>query len=593
MSLPQVLSVGLILIAVLLLVWGRLRYDLVAALALVAGVAVGVVPVADAFSGFSDQIVVTVGSALVVSAGLMRSGVVDWVVRPLRPLMRGPVMEVFVLTALVTAASGFVKNIAALAMLMPVALQVARRSGRSPGDLLMPMSFGALLGGLVTLIGTSPNIIVSRVRGEITGTPFAMFDFAPVGVVLAVAGAAFLAVGWRLLPRRGGPAGAAGEAFAVDDYTFETRVPPGSPIVDRTVAELEAMADGEAAVVAIVRERFRRYVPAGHWWIFADDVLVIQGDATVLRTVIAEAGLELVGDRGPPGEPVGGREVAVVEAVVAPGSTLVGQSAEQVALRERVGLNLLGMSRRGARIRQRLRRLRFQPGDLLVLQGPADSMTAALAEIGCLPLAERNLPLGRKRRLFVPLAILALAVTAVSFQVVPVQVGFFAAAVGMILTGALTADDAYRAVDWPVLILLACLIPVSESLQRTGATDLIADQLAAATASLPPVGSLGLVLVAAMAVTPFLNNAATVLVMAPIGAGLAGRLGLSADPFLMAVAVGAACDFLTPIGHQCNTLVMGPGGYRFGDYWRLGLPLSVLVALMGTAAIAFVWPLAP
>jgi di/tricarboxylate transporter len=565
----------------------------VAALSLVGGVVLGIVPFADAFAGFSDQIVVTVASALVVSAGLMRSGVVDWAVRPIRPLMRGPVMEVFVLTALVTAASGFVKNIAALAMLMPVALQVARRSGRSPGDLLMPMSFGALLGGLVTLIGTSPNIIVSRVRAEIVGTPFAMFDFAPVGIALAVAGTAFLAVGWRLLPRRRRARSGAGEAFAIDDYTFETKVPAGSPFVNRTVAELEAMAEGEASVVAIVRERYRRYVPAGHWWIFADDVLVIQGDATVLRTMIAEAGLELVGDRRPPGEGVGGREVAVVEAVVTPGSTLVGQSAEQLALRERIGLNLLGMSRRGARIRQRLRRLRFQPGDLLVLQGPADTLSGTLAEIGCLPLAERNLPLGRKRRLFVPLAILAVAVAAVSFQVVPVQVGFFAAAVAMILTGALTPDDAYRAVDWPVLILLACLIPVSESLQRTGVTDLIAEWLAAGTASIPPTAALGLVLVAAMAVTPFLNNAATVLVMAPIGAGLATRLGLSADPFLMAVAVGAACDFLTPIGHQCNTLVMGPGGYRFGDYWRLGLPLSVLVAVLGTVMIAIVWPLAP
>ncbi|HZH28476.1 MAG TPA: SLC13 family permease [Azospirillaceae bacterium] len=591
MTIDQGLAISLVVGVIALLVWGRLRYDVVAALALLAGVAIGIVPAGRAFTGFGDEIVVTVASALVVSAGLGRSGVVEWAIRPIRPLLRSQTTQVLVLTALVTAASGFIKNIAALAMLLPVASQVARRSGHSPAYLLMPLSFGSLLGGLVTLIGTSPNIIVSRMRAEILGQPFRMFDFAPVGAGLAIAGVLFLAVGWRLLPRSRTGTLAPDAQFSIEDYTFELRVPVQSPTVNQTVAQLERKADGEITVVAIIREGFRRYVPAGHWWIFADDILVVQGDAAAIHKLLHTTGLELANEVLPHPAETGARDVTVAEVVVAPGSPLIGNSVEQFGLRDRFRVNLLAVSRRGARLRQRLRRIRIQPGDLIVLQGAAETMPETLQALGCLPLAERRIPLGKPQRILLPTVIVAVAVALVSVQIVPVSVGFFGAAVAMVLAGALTLDDAYRAVDWPVILLLGALIPVSESLRATGATDLIAGWLASGAGGLPTLWALGLTMFAAMAITPFLNNAATVLVMAPIGAGLAARLGLSPDPFLMAVAVGAACDFLTPIGHQCNTLVMGPGGYRFGDYWKLGLPLSLIVLGLGTLLIAWVWPL--
>jgi di/tricarboxylate transporter len=564
----------------------------VALLALLASIACGVVPPAEAFRGFSDDIVIIVGSALVVSAAIGRSGLIESLLKPFIPRMRTSVMQVAVLASAVTALSAFMKNIGALAIFMPIALQVARRTQKPPSRVLMPLSFGSLLGGLITLIGTSPNIIVSRMREQITGEPFRMFDFTPVGVCLAVVGVAFLTVGWRLLPRIKKGTGATPETrFSIEDYTTEVRLPAASPCVGKTVQDLEALGDGDVTVATIIREGYRRYIPSGYWPLFEGDILVLEADTHALSKLVNAAKLELIhGNRLAPGN-ARQEDLAVVEAVVSANSAMIGSTVQQLALRERYGLNLLALSRSGRRIAQRLRRVRFRDGDLLVLQGRAERISDKLAALGCLPLAERNVPLGRPRNLYLPAVILGVAMVLLTTGVVSVPVGFFGAAVAVLVCQVLTLKEAYDAVEWPVLILLGALIPVSEALQTTGATGLVAGWLSAAAQHLPPLGGLGLTLIAAMAVTPFLNNAATVLVMAPIAASLAGKLALSPDPFLMAVAIGAGCDFLTPIGHQCNTLVMGPGGYRFGDYWRLGLPLSLIVVVLGTFLISLFWPL--
>jgi di/tricarboxylate transporter len=592
MTLDQTLAFAIILGTIGLLIWDRVRYDLVALLALLASIACGIVPAADAFRGFSNDIVIIVGSALVVSAAIGRSGLVETLMKPFIPKMTTSGMQVAVLASAVTALSAFMKNIGALAIFIPIALQVARRTEKPPSRVLMPLAFGSLLGGLITLIGTSPNIIVSRMREQISGEPFRMFDFAPVGVCLAMAGVAFLTVGWRLLPRIKKGASATPEMrFSIEDYITEARLPAASPAVGKTVRDLEALGDGDVTVAAIIREGYRRYIPAGFWPLFKDDILVLEADTHALSKLVNAAGLELVHDKRLDSDDSRREDLAVVEAVVTPNSVMIGSTVEQLALRERYGLNLLAISRSGRRIAQRLRRLRFQEGDLLALQGRAERINDKLAALGCLPLAERNVPLGRPRKLYLPVIILGAAMLLVTTGMVSVPVGFFAAAVAVVAFQVLTIKEAYEAVEWPVLILFGALIPVSEALQSTGATGLVAGWLSTAAQHLPPLGALGLMLVAAMALTPFLNNAATVLVMAPIGASMAGKLALSPDPFLMAVAIGAGCDFLTPIGHQCNTLVMGPGGYRFGDYWRLGLPLSLIVAVLGTFLISLFWPL--
>jgi di/tricarboxylate transporter len=592
MTLDQAFAFAIILGTIGLLIWDHIRYDVVALSALLASIACGIVEPADAFRGFSNDIVIIVASALVVSAAIGRSGVIETLMKPLVPRMQTSAMQVAVLVSAVTMLSAFIKNVGALAIFIPIALQVARRSQKPASRVLMPLAFGSLLGGLITLIGTSPNIIVSRMRETITGEPFRMFDFAPVGIGLAVAGVIFLTFGWRLLPTIKRGAGATPETrFSIEDYTTEVRLPATSPYVGRTVRELEALADGDVAVAAIIREGYRRYIPAGHWTLYEEDILVLKADTHALSKLVDAAKLELIHDKElAPGD-ARETDLAVVEAVVTANSAMIGSTVEQIALRERYGLNLLAVSRSGRSIGQRLRRLRFQNGDLLVLQGRAERIGDKLAALGCLPLAERNVPLGRTRNMYLPAIILGVAIVLVSTGTVSVPVGFFGAAVAMLVLQVLTLKEAYDSVEWPVLILFGALIPVSQALQATGATELVAGWLSAAAQYLPPLGALALMLVAAMALTPFLNNAATVLVMAPIGASLAGKLGLSPDPFLMAVAVGAGCDFLTPIGHQCNTLVMGPGGYRFGDYWRLGLPLSLIVAVLGTFLISLFWPL--
>lgn len=591
MTLDQQIAFAILVGMVALFVWGRLRYDLVALLALLAAMASGVVPPEKAFAGFSDDVVIIIASALVLSAAVSKSGVVGRLIRRLEPFMRTTQRQVAVLAPAVTFLSVFLKNIGALAIFLPFALQTARRSGTPPSKLLMPLSFGSLIGGLVTLVGTSPNLLVSRVREDILGEPFAMFDFAPVGLGIVVAGLAFLLVGWRLLPSERRGRVSAKEAFRVEPYLAEVRLPPASPMVGRTVAAFEAKGDGGVLVVAIIREKYRRLIPSEDCTLRGNDILVLRSDPHALQTMIGEAGLQLVGSEESVTKGSSAEGIGVVEAVVMARSPLVGCSPTGLRLRERHAVNLIAISRQGQQITARLRHLKFQIGDVLVLQGNAAAMPDALKGLGCLPLVDRATGLGRRPQEYLPLAILALAVGLVALKIVPVAAAFFGAAVAVVLLGILTLEEAYESIELPILVLLACLIPVSGAVSSTGGAELIAGWLSGVASALPPVGAMALVLVTAMAVTPFLNNAATVLIVAPIGASLAGKLGLSPDPFLMAVAVGAACDFLTPIGHQCNTLVMGAGGYRFGDYARLGLPLSLIVVLVGTTLIPIVWPL--
>ncbi|MDI3309198.1 MAG: SLC13 family permease [Acetobacteraceae bacterium] len=593
LTLDQILVLAILVGMVVLFVWDRLRYDLVALLALLTAMASGLVPPTKAFTGFGDQVVIIIASVLVLGTAISKSSVIGRLSRRLEPRLRTTGARVVALTTGVTLLSALMKNIGALAIFLPIAVQVARRSGTSPSALLMPMAFGSLVGGLVTLVGTSPNILVSRARAELTGEPFAMFDFAPVGLGVAAASLAFLAIGWRLLPVAGRRTPAApSAAFAVEPYLSEAWLPESSPLVGKTVAEFEARSGSEVVVVAIVREGGHRYVPAGHWMLFAGDLLVLRSDPHALGRIIAEARLRLGGSgEARPVKAVPAGDLGVVEAVVMPGSMLVDCSPEELRLREAHGVNLLAIARRGQEIATRLRQLRFQAGDVLVLQGGAEALPEALRGLGCLPLVDRATGLGRPRQDYLLLVLLVLAIAAVASGLVPVAAAFFGAAVLAVLLGVLTLREAYEALDLSILVLLACLIPISDAVGRTGGAELVAGGLAAAAGGLPPVGAIALVLVAAMALTPFLNNAATALIMAPIAASLAARLGLNLDPFMMAVAIGCACDFLTPIGHQCNTLVMGPGGYRFGDYWRLGLPLSVIVVVVATALIPIFWPL--
>ncbi len=591
MTLLQSYSFAIIVGMMVLFIWGRLRYDVVAMLALAASLAAGTVAPEEAFSGFSDDIVIIVASALVVSAAVARSHLIEVVLRWLSQRLSGFRMQLLVLVGAVTLLSALIKNIGALAMMMPAALKIAKKSGTSPALYLMPMSFGSLLGGLITLVGTSPNIIVSRVREEIVGEPFGMFDYAPVGLGLSAVGLVFLLFTSRLLlPHDRRATASLGEAVNISDYNSEAVVAPKSTVIGKTIGEFLGLADGEVTVTGVIRDGMRRPITLPDHLIREGDILQLRGQPDGLELSVKKAGLILARQDNPKPKDSVAERIGMIEAVVRAASPIIGQSARRLHLFDDQGVNLVALSRSGKRMTERIGDTSLEPGDVLLLQGSLDILPDRIMSLGLLPLAERELRLGSVRRDVLPVVILAAAMGLTAFGLVPVAIAFFGAALAMILTGAISAEGAYEAIEWPILVMLGALIPVSEALQTTGAAQLVGDLLSALATGLPAWGALALIMVVAMAVTPFLNNAATVLVMAPIAAIFANRLGLAPDAFLMAVAVGAGCDFLTPIGHQCNTLVMGPGGYRFGDYARLGAPLSVLVVIVGVPLILSVWP---
>jgi len=589
MTLPQILSVATLAGMMVLFVWGRFRYDVVAIIALLVSLAIGIVTPKQAFTGFSDDLVIIVGSALVISAAVQRSGVIETALAFVSTRIKRVRSQLVVLTAAVGFSSALVKNVGALAMLMPAAFQMAKKNETSPSVFLMPMSFASLLGGLMTLVGTSPNIIVSRVRAEMLGKPFGMFDYTPVGFCLLIVGLVFLRFGYRLLPENRRGAATLGEAIDTKGYITEATIGKESPAIDETVAEFIERHGHEITVTSVLRAGIRS-APYQNTRLRERDTLILGGEPDVLDQVIANDKLELAGQQRDTPEDARGEEIGVIEAVVNTDSPLVGQTAGRLRLQERYGVNLIAVSRRGDRLIRSLGKTVLQGGDVIVLQGALSQLPDKLRDLGCLPLAERQIKLGANRRGLLPLAILAVAMAATATGLIPVAVAFFAAAGLVVITGALPVREAYQNIEWPILVMLGALIPVSDTLRTTGASQLIADWLSHTAAMLPPWGAVMLILVAAMAVTPFLNNAATVLVMAPIAAVFAHDLGYRPDAFLMATAVGAGCDFLTPIGHQCNTLVFGPGGYKFGDYARLGAPLSLLVVLIGTPLILFWWP---
>ncbi len=602
--------------AMVLFVWGRWRHDVVALAALLAAVAAGLVPAQDAFSGFGHPAVITVACVLVLSYGLQSTGAVDALVRRMLPKTANATLAIAALAGLGAALSAFVNNVGALALLMPVAIQIAMKHDLTPGKVLMPLSFGTILGGMTTLIGTPPNMIVAAFRAESGVSAFGMFDFTPVGVAVAGAGLLFVVlVGWRLVPARE-QKGAAG--FDTGTYLTEARVPDESKAVGLTLREIESKLDeADAQVIGLVRNDIRVTAPNPGRIVRPGDVLVIEAEPESLASALSHLGLKLEEsvsmtatgddssreDSANPGEmevPAGkeeaksdglGNEVVLQELAVMPTSSLIDRSASDAQIRTVHGLNLIAISRQGRRTIKRLRSTRIKAGDVLLMQGPPDGLAGFASELGCVPLAQRSIRIPDKRKLALAVAIMVLAISCAALGLVPASISFAAGVVALMVLRVVPIRRIYESIDWPVIILLGALIPIAEAMTRSGTADLLAQTLLGLVGQGKPVIALGLVLLVAMTLSDFMNNAATAAVMCPIAISTAAQLGANADSFLMAVAIGASCAFLTPIGHQNNTLILGPGGFRFGDYWRLGLPLELLVVMVGIPMLLFVWPL--
>jgi di/tricarboxylate transporter len=575
--------------ALALFVWGRFRHDVVAMLALIAVVLSGLVPFDEAFLGFAHPAVITVAAVLVLSRALQNAGIVDVVVRLLAPLRGREALQLASQAGIVAVLSGFMNNIGALALMLPVALRNAYRDGYPPAKTLMPLAFASLLGGMVTLIGTPPNLIVATFRAREVGEPFGMFAFAPVGGAVALAGLAFIVlVGWRLLPldRRGTPE----SVLDIGDYLAEARVTKDGRAWGKSLGEIEGLVDNEVRIAGLVRGKTKRMAPPPTDRVRARDVLILEGEPDAIKELIDTGGLNMLDGDGLGAEQLRTDEVAVIEAVIKPGSTLAGKTPTALRLRRMYGINLLALARHGKRVRQRLGDVRLQIGDVLLLQGPTETIHDSLAELGTLPLAERSLQIGRPRRLLMAGGIFALAIAATMLGLAPVHVAFATAATAVVVAGIVPATEIYDSIDWPVIVLLGAMIPVGAALEITGGAALVADAILALGRDMAAVWVVALLLVGTMFLSDAINNNATAVLMAPIGVELAERLQASPDPFLMAIAVGASCAFLTPIGHQSNTLVMAPGGYRFGDYWRMGLPLEAIIVVVAVPMIMLVWP---
>ena len=573
-----------------LFVWGRWRYDAVALLALLALVLGGVVPGDEAFADFGHPAVVTVAAVLVVSRGLQNSGAVDLLARWLTVAGTSPTRQIAATSGLAATLSAFINNVGALAVLMPTAIRLARQAGNRPSAVLMPLAFASLLGGLVTLVGTPPNIVIATFRADASGEAFAMFDFAPVGIGIAVAGLAFVSlVGWRLIPRR--EEAASEELFEISDYLFELRVPEGSPTDGKSIAELGTESNADFVVVAVERGDRRIGLPSSFELLHAGDELVVEASSEALDALVAEAGLEAAGGRDGAAARLGDGDVVLAEAVIAPGSSLPGRTVVQADLRRRHHVNVLAVSRSGRQSRVRMRDTVLQVGDVLLFQANRHELPETLETLNCLPLAERELSVGRReRRALLAVTIFGGAlITAAALRLLPIQVAMAGAAAVMGLVGLVSPREVYESIDWRVIVLLGAMIPVGGALEETGLAAEAASVLVAVSGDLPLWTSVAAVLVISMFLSDIVNNTAAAVLMAPIALGVAGGLSASPDPFLMAVAVGASAAFLTPIGHQSNLLVMGPGGYRFGDYWRLGLPLEALITVVAVPLILLVW----
>ncbi|MEL7298968.1 MAG: SLC13 family permease [Pseudomonadota bacterium] len=592
MTPDQIILFSLFAAVFALLLWGRFRYDLVAFGALMVGVVAGVVPSAEAFAGFGHPATLVVALVLIVSAGLVRSGAVFLITRTLVEPDRPLAGHITLMGAVGGILSAFMNNVAALALLMPVDIQTARKAGRAVGLTLMPLSFATILGGMVTLIGTPPNIIIASIREEALGAPFRMFDFAPVGGVAALAGIAFVAlVGWRLIPsREGHGAGSIAEDFA--EYVAELTVPDDSTLIGTRVGALEDEAEkADVAILGLVQDGKRRYGSAQNAVIRPGDALVIEASPEALDEFRTALKLRVSDQKREDALKAGGDGLSVFEVVVQDSSRIRGKSAQTIGLSWRQRTVLMGISRRGTRITKQIRKTETRTGDILLLLAPTEAVQDVTDWLGVLPLADRGLAVTENSKTWLAIGLFVAAVVAASFGLIYLPVALGLVVVGFILAKILPITEIYDHIEWPVVVLLGSMIPLGAALETSGGTELLAGALISLTEGLPAWAILTVLMLVTMTLSDVLNNTATTIVAAPVGIEMARTLEVSPDPFLMAVAVAASAAFLTPIGHKNNTLVLGPGGYGFGDYWRMGLPLEILIVAVSIPTLLVVWPL--
>ena len=632
MSTDQIVISLIIIITFGLFIWGRWRYDIISLLALFSLVFMDSIlggkssrlisDPGQAFMGFAHPAVITVAAVLVISRALRNSGVVDLMARYLRPLTHQQTTHITSLGGLIAILSAFMNNVGALALMLPVALKTAWEQKRSPSLLLMPIAFASILGGMITMIGTPPNIIIASMRKQqqelllsiavsdkdsqaaaylkqmnmvpdtFEPAPFGLFDFTPVGGIIAILGVLFVAlVGWRLVPRERGVQPSSGSLFSLEEYVTEIRFPEGSGLIGESVEAVNRVTGDKLTLLRYINRDGKVRPLNLNNRIEADDQFLTMADPADLKEMMDTYGLKLTKEMRYRIDSLKNEDTTFIEVLVSPESPLVGRGRSYLRRRTSNQLVLMAVARQDKPIHKRLGKVQFRVGDVLLLQGPKEVLHTNLTALDLLPLAEREIEVGVLSKVTYALLIFAAAILLSVLSIVPTTISFIGAILIYVFSGILPVRDLYKNIDWPIIILLGAMIPISSALQSTGTTTLIADQVTVMAQGLPTWFIIALIMIITMTLSDIINNAATALIMAPISVGMAISMGLNMDPFLMAVAVGASCAFLTPIGHQCNALILGPGGYRFSDYWRMGLPLEIIIVAAGTPLILHFWPL--
>lgn len=590
MTADQSILFALLVAVFVLLIWGRWRYDLVAFMALLVGLVTGVIPVEQAFSGFGHPATAIIALVLIISRGLSNSGAIELLARFVVSGTRKLGTHISVMAALAAGLSAIMNNVAALALLMPVDIQAAKKAKRSPALSLMPLSFASILGGMITLIGTPPNIIIAEFRNEALGEPFSMFDFAPVGIACAVVGVAYVAlIGWRLLPGGRGEEDSGKALFELADYIAELKVPEGAAVIGKRVRELDDLAaSSDVDIVGLIRKGRRMPGFARVVEVQAGDILVVEAHPDSIEDALGGMGLEYIGTGK---DILKDEDLELQEVVVPESSSLAGRSVLSLRLLYRYRVALVGVSRGGKRFREHVRKLVIHPGDVLLLLGAGERLGDVINRLGLLPLADRGSRVIQRQKAWIAVGIFMTAIVTASLGLIYLPIALGCVAAVYVLLNIVPLREVYQSVEWSVIVLLGCMIPIGSALQSTGGTGLIADGIVGLSAGYSPAVVLTILVVITMTLSDVMNNTATAVIAAPVGLEVATRLGVNPDPFLMGVAVAASCAFLTPIGHKNNILIMGPGGYRFGDYWRMGLPLEIIIIAVSVPVIMWVWPL--
>lgn len=632
MTTDQIAILLIIVMTFLLFIWGRWRYDIVSVIALstlfIVDKVLGgqtsnlVMDESNLFIGFGHPAVITVTLVFIISKSLRNAGVVDLISRQIAPFFKHKVIHITTLSGVASVLSAIMNNVGALALMLPVALKSSVKQNRSPSILLMPLAFSSILGGLITMIGTPPNIVIATFRKtqladlkaralENASSPaaqyfisqkidveqfrpeaFAMLDFSPVGGSIALLGVLFVAlIGWRLIPKKSYKKPGTESLFSIHEYITEIRIPKDSKFIGKKIGEIESFTEDRLTIIGYISEDENIYIPSSDQIIQEGDIFQIKADPVDLKVMMNEYELRLTKLIHERIDSLKDEQTAFREVVIKPDSLLENRSRAYLRKHSSNTLILLAVARQGEPIRKRLGDVVFRVGDVLLLQGNVDNLNDNISSLDLLPLAERDVTVGVFSKVGLALLIFGSAIGLSIFEILPITLAFAGAVGAYIFTGILPVRKIYKQVDWAVIVLLGAMIPISNALQTTGTTQLIADAMISMTNSLPAWFILALIMVITMTLSDVINNVATALVMAPIAVEIAIIMGVSIDPFLMCVAVGSSCAFLTPIGHQCNALILGPGGYRFSDYWRMGLPLEIIIVLIGTPLILLFWPL--